>query len=273
MKGLPVALAAASIASGAAAQPRIEVDDAANRLVPLSAVAPVSAAQAETRSALHCTAARDFCLRAWRAGENGLWFLDLHDRLPPAPGGPPSRRLPLPAGEDPQGEIFEIWPHLVREASGALMIGVGRHRRVGFSGGGSGGTQLLLLRLATNAAASEEVLDAPTGYTALIRACFSEADYRRLGRACHQELEFAGTLTLEPAAAGGRPRFALTTVARVFPRGSLVEGWEYRRPRRTDLVWQRDPACSYRRHFAFDAASGRYAPDRPLPECSAYRLP
>jgi hypothetical protein len=38
---------------------------------------------------------------------------------------------------------------------------------------------------------------------------------------------------------------------------------------RRDLVWWRDPACSYARRFAPDAA-GHYAPDAPLPACSDY---
>ena len=65
----------------------------------------------------------------------------------------------------------------------------------------------------------------------------------------------------------------MTTAARSFPRGARTDESETRRFRRADLVWEPDPACSYRRSFAFDAASGHYAPDRPLPECSTYSLP
>lgn len=189
--------------------------------------------------------------------------------------GPPRRSRPpdRAAERHPESELYQIWPHLVREASGAVLIGVERYRRAGFSGGGAGMTELFLLRLPTGGGEPEQVLSVQSGYTATIRACFSPADHRRLGNACHQQLEYAGTLILEPNASAGRPRFGFTARARTFPRGSIVEGWETRPLRRADRVWENDPACSYRRTFSFDAASGRYAPDRPLPDCTTYALP
>ena len=106
----------------------------------------------------------------------------------------------------------------------------------------------------------------------MLRACFSEADYSS-GRPCHQELEFSGVVSSAPTAVAGRPRLTFATTAQVFPRGSLREGWENRRYRQADSVWERVPACSYRRSFAAAPASGRYMPDRPLPECSTFSLP
>lgn len=258
-------------ASASPAQPPA-ADSAGNRMRPLPVLRSVSAERAETLSALRCNAERDFCLRARREGESGPWVLEIHDE-PSADAAAPERRLPLPAGEDPDSELYQIWPHLIAEASGAMLIGVERYRRAGFSGGGAGMTQLVLLRLPSGGGEAEQVLSVQTGYTATIRACFSEADYRRLRDACHQQLEFSALLGLEPAASGSRPRFSFTAAARAFPRGSLVEGWEIHPLRRADRVWERDPACSYRRIFAFDDASGRYAPDRPLPDCSTYSLP
>lgn len=247
-------------------------DGAGNRMVPLPAVDRVTAEQAQARSALHCTAERDFCLRAWRESANGSWTLDIHHRVPAGANVAPARRIALPRDEHPGSGEHSIWPHLVREASGALLIGVERYRRTGFSGGGAGETELVLLRLETPAAEPAELLTLRTGYTAMIRACFSEADYRS-GRPCHQELAFSGRVTLAPSAVGGRSALAVATTARVFPRGSLQEGWETRPYRRANSVWETDPACSYRRLFAFNAASGRYEPDRPLPDCSTYSLP
>jgi len=272
MSLLRLALAALVLSATASrAQPSATADDGGNRMLPMTVVIPVSDEQAETLSALRCTSARDLCLRAWRVSDGQQWTLDIHDRVPAGPNLAPARRIPLPAGENPDRETHRIWPHLVREASGALLIGVERYRTEGFSGGGAGATQLMLLRLATAAAEPAEVLTVLTSYGAMIRACFSEADYNS-GRPCHQELELSGTLSLMPEAAAGRPRFDFATTARVFPRGSLREGWEYRRYRRADSVWERDPSCSYRRVFTFDAATGRYVPDRPLPECSNYAL-
>jgi hypothetical protein len=259
------------LAAAAAAQPAA-TDDAGNRMTPLPIVAAATPEEQESRSALHCNAGRDFCLRARRDGESGPWFLEFHEG-PSAHAAAPVRRLPLPAGEDPDSELFQIWPHLVPEASGATLIGLERYRRAGFSGGGAGATELLLLRLPSGGGEPEQVLAVQIGYTATIRACFSRADHRRLGDACHQQLEFSATLGLEPSAAAGRPRFAFVAAARNYPRGSQVEGWESRPLRRADRVWEADPACSYRRTFAFDPASGRYAADRPPPDCSLYSLP
>jgi hypothetical protein len=244
---------------------------AGNRMTPLPMLRSVSAEQAETLSALHCNRVGSLCLRAWREAEGGTWFVDVHNRVPTAANIVPVTRIALPPGEDPDRETHRIWPHVVEEASGALLFGVERYRTAGFSGGGASATRLLLFRLPTETVEASEVLSVQTGYTAMIRACFSEADYNS-GRPCHQELELSGTVTLAPNAEG-RPRFVLVTAARVFPRGSLREGWESRPYRRADSVWERDPACSYRRIFAFSAASGRYAPDRPLPDCSTYSLP
>lgn len=266
---LPVA--ALTLSTFADAQPPA-TDDAGNRIVPLRIAARVTPAEEETRSALRCNAERDLCLRARREGESGPWSLEIRDE-PSADRAAPDRRIRLPAGDDPGSELYDIWPHLVHEASGAMLIGVARYRRAGFSGGGASMTELFLLRLPAGGGEPEQVLSVQSGYTATIRACFSEADYRRLGDACHQQLELAATLTLEPSASAGRPRFALAATARNFPRGSRVEGWELRPVRRADRAWENDPACSYRRVFSFDAANGRYAPDQPLPDCSTYTLP
>jgi hypothetical protein len=256
-------------ATAAVAQP--VVDDAGNRMAALPAVDHVPSEQAQQRSTLHCTAARDVCLRAWRAADDGVWSLDVHDRVPAGANVAPTRRIAPPPGDNPGRESYAIWPHVIREASGALLIGALRNRSEGFSGGGAGMTQLVLLRLGSAHAEPVEVLTVQTGYSAMIRACFSEEDYRSRG-ACHDEYELTGTIRLAPAAAGGRPRLTLVTRARSFPRGARAEQ-EQRRIRRSDLVWEPDPACSYRRSFSFNPTSGRYEPDRALPECSSYQLP
>ena len=266
---------AASLAAGttAALAQREAIDDAGSRIVPLRVAAAVSSEELSRRSAVHCVTARDFCLRAWREGEDGgNWFLDVHRRLPSGADVVPLARIALPPGEDPSSETQTIWPHLVREASGALLFGVLRTRSAGFSGGGASETHLILFRQSPGIVEATEVLTVQVSYRAMIRACFTEEETRSRG-ACHDEFELSGTLSLAPEAASGRPRLALATAARSFPRGARAEETERPRLRRGDLVWERDPACSYRRSFAFDAASGRYAPDRPLPDCSTSALP
>lgn len=246
-------------------------DNASNRMIPFAAVAPISDEAQQNRSAVHCDAERSLCLQAWRGGGAG-WTLDLHDGLPTRPNAAAPRRIALPEGEDPDRETHGIWPHLVREASGALLIGIERHRTAGFSGGGAGATHTLLFRLPSPGAEPVEVLNVQTSYGAMIRACFSPDEYRNRGT-CHDEYEMTGTLTLAPEAASGRPRLNFTVAARSYPRGARDDETDTRRYRRADLVWEADPACSYRRVFTPDAATGLYAPDTPLPECSIYALP
>lgn len=262
-------LLAPLLLAGASASPAQPA--AGDRMLPLAIVIPVSGEQARTLSALRCTPDRDVCLRAWRESDEGAWTLDVHDRVPTNANLAPARRVALPGNDYPGGEEITIWPHLIREASGAMLIGVESLGRTGFSGGGASQTDLVLLRLESASAEPVEVLTVQIGYSSMIRACFTEQDYRSRG-ACHDEYVLAGTVSLAPTAAGGRPQLTLATRSRSFPRGARREEERRRIPRR-DLVWEADPACSYRRTFAFNAASGHYEPDTPLPECVTYQLP
>jgi len=258
------------LCGGMAAAQQPAADNAGNRMIPFAAIAPISEEVQQTRSAVHCDAERSVCLQAWR-GDGAGWTLDIHDGLPNRSNAAVPRRIALPGGEDPERETHGIWPHLVREASGALLIGIDRLRSAGFSGGGASATHTLLFRLTSPGAEPVEVLNVQTSYGAMIRACFSEDEYRNRG-VCHDEYEMTGTLALAPEATG-RPRLTFTVTARSYPRGARTDESETRRYRRADLVWEPDPACSYRRMFAIDAATGRYVPDAPLPECSIYALP
>lgn len=270
--GIFAMLAGLGAASGAAAQ---VADRAGNRMEPLDVVRAASPEEAATRSALHCTAARDLCLETRREDEEGPWLLWVHDAMPASAAVEPARRLPLPESGDTYGDEVAIWPHLVRDAAGATIAGIEVYRRTGFSGGGAGETTLRLFQLpdpGPGAATEPRVLLAvPYGYSAMIRACFSEEDMGARSGACHDELEFGASLLLDPATEAGPPAFLYSAHARAYPRGALAE-----EDRRTlapaDLVWEPDPACSYRRRFAADAEGG-YAPDAPLPACDRYRIP
>ena len=221
------------------------------------------------RLVLHrCAAARDWCAELVRDGES--WLLELSGRADP---NAPERRIRL---QPPDREIgdpnFELWPQLVRESGGAVIVGLLAARRTGFSGGGAMATRLILVRVEPGAPQAAEVLTVPVEGSAMIRACFSEADMRLRREACHDEYEFSGALTLAPDDGQGRPSFLLTTRARTYP--GEVERWEDSadRPplRRGDLVWAEHPGCSYRRTFSFDPAEGRYLADAPLPECGQF---
>jgi len=264
-------MAVAAAASPAIAQAPSR-DEAQNWRVPLTIATRVTDTQAETLSARHCTVERDICLRARRSGETGPWTLDIQEgEGPGAVTAEPDRSIPLPVGEDEESEVFQIWPRIIHEASGAMLVGVERYRRAGFSGGGASETTLLLFRV-TGDGEPEQVLSVQSGYTAMIRACFTPQDYRSRG-VCHDEYELAGTLDLAPRSSGGRPALTLVVSSRSFPRGAREDSAERPRVPRADRVWEADPACTYRRTFAFDAATGRYAPDSPIPACDTYRLP
>lgn len=242
-------------------------DGAGNRMEILTAIPHPAPASGEQVPETLCAAGRGWCATLRRDEGDGPWALLLY------PGGPQSapRHVPLPAPAEDEGDSeVSVWPFLVREADGGLLVGVKYYRRSMYSGGGGGAGRLRLLRLAGEAPPAI-VLELPIEAASMVRACFSRADMRARAQACHDEYEFAGTLALDPATSSGRPRFILTTVARTYP-GRLIRDNDSRERgplRRRDLVWWRDPDCSYMRRFAPDAA-GHYAPDSPLPACSDY---
>lgn len=204
-----------------------------------------------------CTADRGWCAELVRDGESRL--LELRGPDGTVRFAPPDREVGDP--------IFELWPHLVREADGAIMVGLLAARRTGFSGGGAMATRLILVRLAPGAAEAEAVLTAPVQGSAMVRACFSEEDMRLRREACHDEYELEGTLA--PAPDGG---FLLAVRSRTYP--GEVERWEDSADRppltRRDLVWAEHSTCSYRRTYRWSAAEGRYLPDAPLPDCGQF---
>lgn len=211
-----------------------------------------------------CTPDRDWCGELVRDGDS--WLLELAGR-----SGERRIRFEPPDREigDP---IFALWPNIVREADGAVMVGLLASRRTGYSGGGALATRLILVRVEPGAPQAAAVLTVPVEGSAMVRACFSEEDMRLRREACHDDYQFSGTLALAPDGGGAHPPFLLATRARTYP--GEVTRWEdsAERPplRRGDLVWAEHPGCSYRRTFAFDSAAGRYVADAPLPDCGQF---
>jgi hypothetical protein len=177
----------------------------------------------------------------------------------------------LPAADD-SDEPPEIWPHVLVEPDGAVLIGLETTRSSGFSGGGEGSARLFLYRLSPERTGLALAGELPLSGSASIRACFDEDDRRARLDACHDEYVFETALAAEPDPAGGPSRLILVTRARTFPgRRSRTEDSLAGPPlRRADLAWADDPACSYRRVYTFDAETGRYRPDEPLPDCPDY---
>lgn len=269
MAGRWVRMAALVVMAGAAsdvlAQPQgsvpVVADGAGNRMLAFPAAGPAPEDE-EIRSQRHCAAARTWCAELRREAGGG-WRLEV------AEGGGQARSVALDG--DAEAETFAVWPHLVREAGGAVLVGALRTYRTGFSGGGASRTSLVLARAEPGAAAPTVLLDLPLSGSAMIRACFAAADEAARAGACHDEYALAGTVRLDPETAAGPPRLILTAAARTYPgRRSRLEEAPAAQLRRSDLVWANDPACTYRRLIAFDPGTGRYQPDSPLPDCPNY---
>ncbi|HEX8639556.1 MAG TPA: hypothetical protein VF704_00200 [Allosphingosinicella sp.] len=219
------------------------------------------------QGALRCTADRSRCARLRGGAGPGAWRLEL------TVAGAPTAAVAVPVLDD-ENAGYSVWPHLIVEAGGALLVGVQQSRAMSFSGGGSSATRLLLYRVEPGGGAAL-VLDVPVGGRGLYRACWRENDERRLGGACREEFEFDGELGLDPAPGGDRARLILTTRARTWPGPQRLgdDGGESAgagEPGPPEQVWAPDAACSYRRVFAFSEAEGRYLPDQPLPTCEDY---
>jgi hypothetical protein len=242
------------------------VDGAGNRMAAFAATTPPRNAEAQPDpSALHCTADRRWCARMRPEEGASAWVVELTTR------GAPQRDFELTGPGDEEAR-FTIWPHIVIEAGGAVLIGVERSRSTSYSGGGASATNLVLVRAEPGGGALRQVLDLPLRAGKDLRACFGPRDMRHRLGACSDQYEFDGSLTLDPATRAGPPRFLLTVRARTYPgRRDMNSDSTTERPlRRSDLRWWTDPTCSYLRRIAPDARDGQYAPDRPLPACSAY---
>jgi hypothetical protein len=171
------------------------------------------------------------------------------------------------------GSEVSIWPQIVTSTTGSALIGVERSRRSVYSGGGASVTRLTLVEVPANGGPLRPVAELPLLAGAMIRACFSERDRRRRGGVCNDEYEFEGTLQLGDNRSGRPPDLLLTTRAQTSP-GRRSRFDEKDGPvRRGDPPTWRDPVCSYRRTFTYNSSSGRYQPDRPLPECRDYLEP
>lgn len=261
---------AATLLLALAATPGASADRAGNRIVAFAQVlpAPPSGENQPDRSARHCTQDRNWCAQLRRDRSGVEWDLYVFSGAPVRPGAGGVRHL---VGGTP-GERLTIWPHIVRQTDGAVLIGIERERRAGYSGGGARIVRRELVRIDGAGAAAGPVLEVPVVGTAMIRACFSPSDERRRAGACHDEYAYEGVLALDPTVREGRPTFILTTRARTFPGRVRRDEDSGERPqlRRRDLVWSRDEACSYTRRFGMDSATGLYAPDAPLPDCADY---
>lgn len=162
-------------------------------------------------------------------------------------------------------------PHLLRLLDGSALVPVEMRAPVMYSGGGGEITTLRLI-LVRPGSAPRSVLSLPWKTDLMIRACFSDKDATARAGACHDEYQFDGQLTAVKPTKSGLPALAYLASAQSYPRGASRNVDSSTQPplKKSDLVWVKDRACSYRRTFRFDPASGRYKPNAALPACDQY---
>jgi hypothetical protein len=197
--------------------------------------------------------------------------------LPIVQAGDAVQSMPQPSSDDASSnESYAIWPKLILLRNGGFLAGVETQVSTGYSGGGGSATDVSLFRVAADGqVAAKPVLSVPVGASLMIRACFDERDMKRRLGACHDEYSFSGRLSLKREAAASLPVLAYVTDAQAFPRGvsRLEDSTQNARLKKSDLVQERDPGCSFSRTFRFNGVAGTYEPDSPLPDCSAYTIP
>lgn len=241
-------------------------DAAGNHTVALAATARGPRAGA---SAPICTRDGHWCVRL-RAGSAGAGRIELssgtqHQRsfqIPPLP----ERMTVLST------VTIALWPHIVVEPDGAVIIGV-EQRTDGANQQGEWATgELLLLRAGPGAAPLRQVLDVPLLRYIGIYACLHRGDSRLRFGACIDKALLTGMLSFDPRTRTGRPRFRFEVRARTFPaHGVLEREMDRQIPlRRSDIRWAIDPECSYRQHMAYDPRQGLYVGDTYPRPCQDY---
>lgn len=187
--------------------------------------------------------------------------------------GTATQHLPLPALRRELGfdsSAYSLWRTRLPLGNGSL-IGTIKEDRTMYSGGGAHAATLTLHRIAAGADA-REVLSVPWDSGSMIRACFSEKDFRDRRGACHDEYDYTAEISVTGADAAGFPILQYRAKATSYPGSvsrsadSLAKG----RLRKKDLVHVENAECSFTRAFRYDAEAGQYVPDSPLPECGDY---
>lgn len=213
-----------------------------------------------------CTADKSWCVEL-RQGD------DLPGLIIDAAGQ--QRTVPLPALPDEIGfstSLYSLWPSRIPlSGAGASLVGVIRQDRIMYSGGGAHSGTLTLYRTMPGAD-MVEVLTVPWDSGSLIRACFSEKDFRQRRGVCHDEYAYSAQIGVVAGSAGDLPDLRYTTDANSFP-GAVsrsADSLAGPRLRKKDIVRVTNAECSFTRVFRYDPQARRYVPDQPLPDCGDY---
>jgi hypothetical protein len=285
---LLAAAAAAPVAAKGAALPRIEalVDQTLPRAKPDDPLPPER----------FCTGDKRWCLELTRGAGKEQQTLRVFDGRKPAAltQGADLPGWSYDAGKTPEDRGFDhasthLWAKIVREAATdplqrpgeepgeTISIGLLASTSTMYSGGGGSAEQLTLYRLEYSALGKpqmQEVLNVPLSANLMIRACFSEKDYKLRRGVCHDEYSFDARLRLDPAARGHPPGLIYTTTSISAPGSSgRMNDNSGRQLTKAELGPRVDPRCSYRRSLRYNPVTARYEFDAPGPDCSDYTVP
>jgi hypothetical protein len=185
-------------------------------------------------------------------------------------GGSAERRVaslpPLPPLPPPGANFYSLSTRIIRESTGAWIIEVARQDYPEDARGFASARSEILFRLAPGSSEAVKILDVPEAGAVATRYC--RGGNRRgpppLGCVIHHTVD--GVLAFDFDNPAGPPRFVLRARATIFPGRPVPPSPTRVMTRERDS----DPSCTYRRVFTLDGATGRYAPDAPLPDCARY---
>lgn len=255
----------------------------------LAAAAPgLVALLPEDKAGRRCLPDRSLCLRLISNDENAQEPAELELAGPASAGSEaPIATMPLPLHTG--GRLgLSLWPQAIElppradaapDEKGGLMIGVIEERSVMYSGGGGASQRLHLFELARDYGLGQlmgERLALPLSANLMIRACFTEHDYRDRRGACHDEYSFAAELAPAPdqPAISGWPVLRYSARAQGYPRvANRQKDSAGTRLSKGDLAWADDEQCTYQRSLHYNPASERYEMDSPAPDCSDFTAP
>lgn len=192
-------------------------------------------------------------------------------------------QMEIPVGDSEAagfgGTEVRLYPklYLVKDRTSnqvkSILIGTITHTSDMYSGGGAWGDVLSLYYSEPFKAGegAQSVLDIPIHGYKMIRACFSEEEYKARNSACHDEYRFDATFKPMQNFVNSMPIFEYSSNAANFPVGvSLDADNSGRKLRKKDFIWQNNPDCSVKTKFHFDEQKKAYIPQKTLPECGDY---
>lgn len=255
--------------SSSTAKPIKNMDQAGNSLLPLLLENPGETVERG------CTADQYFCVTlTYQNGDvpPALSVQYQHDKKR-------DHQLELTELKSEMNLDLALWPYELRlgDKSQGTLVGIRESAQSMYSGGGASASFLHLFQLypMDGRIAMREVLTLPLEGHALIRACFSERDFRQRRGACSDEYNFATTLRLDRSTRSGFPKLHYQAKATSFPGHVSRYKDSLSAPplRKRDIVTVVDRSCTFRRELVFSPAKSVFVPDKPIPACEQYLVP